>query len=254
VAAAIEVLSGTGKRRGLRVCCRSWTGHHASVAYVDPGNFATTAKRLATRLHPALGGGDQQPDGNGHPDVVAKLASPPGQSRGTVPAESAAGTVSPAVGVMEIVAMALIWRSFWARPWVSSPLRLPLGIAGLLTAVVTFLLLSLERYGFRALNWSLRCWSHPSRFPIWPSCFWPGPTGGKRRFTPWSGIRRQKGRRARFRHPGRHGHAHVIFLHSALTQGRIVVAGLEEKKRLLRYQTLDVLWPWGWQAPSTPRC
>jgi manganese transport protein len=34
---------------------------------------------------------------------------------------------------------------------------------------------------------------------------------------------------------------HVIFLHSALTQGRIVVAGLEEKKRLLRYETLDVV-------------
>jgi manganese transport protein len=34
---------------------------------------------------------------------------------------------------------------------------------------------------------------------------------------------------------------HVIFLHSALTQGRIVVSGLEEKKRLLRYQTVDVI-------------
>jgi manganese transport protein len=34
---------------------------------------------------------------------------------------------------------------------------------------------------------------------------------------------------------------HVIFLHSALTQGRIVATGLDEKRRLLRFQTLDVV-------------
>jgi manganese transport protein len=34
---------------------------------------------------------------------------------------------------------------------------------------------------------------------------------------------------------------HVIFLHSALTQGRIIALGLDEKQRLLRYETLDVV-------------
>jgi len=38
---------------------------------------------------------------------------------------------------------------------------------------------------------------------------------------------------------------HVIFLHSAPTQGRIVASGLDEKKRLLRYQTLDVVFAMG---------
>jgi manganese transport protein len=33
----------------------------------------------------------------------------------------------------------------------------------------------------------------------------------------------------------------VIFLHSALTQGRIIALGLDEKQRLLRYETLDVV-------------
>ena len=47
---------------------------------------------------------------------------------------------------------------------------------------------------------------------------------------------------------------HVIFLHSALTQGRIVATGFEEKKRLLRYQTLDVVLALGVAGASTPRC
>ena len=41
---------------------------------------------------------------------------------------------------------------------------------------------------------------------------------------------------------------HVIYLHSALTQGRIEVHNDGERKRLMRFQKLDVGSRWAWPA------
>jgi len=41
VAAAIEVLSGTGSGADWRVCCRSWDRHHRLGGVRRSGNFAT---------------------------------------------------------------------------------------------------------------------------------------------------------------------------------------------------------------------
>jgi manganese transport protein len=119
---------------------------------------------------------------------------------------------------------------------------LPMGVAGLLTGVVTFLLLGLERYGFRRLELVIALlvaaiagsylaelflaqpnWRQAAFHSVVPAF------GGKSGLLLASGIL------------GATVMPHVIFLHSALTQGRVVASGLEEKRRLLRYETLDVV-------------
>jgi len=47
---------------------------------------------------------------------------------------------------------------------------------------------------------------------------------------------------------------HAIYLHSALTQGRIVVKDPSQLRRLFRYELVDVIVAMGWQAWSIWRC
>jgi len=144
---------------------------------------------------------------------------------------------------MEIVAMATDLAEFLGAALGFHLLfGLSLGIAGLLTAVVTFLLLSLERYGFRRLELVITLlvaaiaasylaelflarpdWKQVAFHSVVPAF------GGKSGLLLASGIL------------GATVMPHVIFLHSALTQGRIIALGLDEKQRLLRYETLDVV-------------
>jgi manganese transport protein len=144
---------------------------------------------------------------------------------------------------MEIVAMATDLAEFLgAALGFHLLLGLPLGISGLLTAVVTFLLLSLERQGFRRLELVIALLVATIAVSYLAELFLAQPDwkqvafhsvvpafGGKKGVLLASGIL------------GATIMPHVIFLHSALTQGRIVATGLDEKKRLLRYQTLDVV-------------
>ena len=37
---------------------------------------------------------------------------------------------------------------------------------------------------------------------------------------------------------------HVIYLHSALTNGRVAARSDAERRRVLRFQRIDVIWPW----------
>jgi manganese transport protein len=246
VAAAIEVLSGTGQRRGLaRLLPFLGPAVIASVAYVDPGNFATN-----------LQGGSQLGytllwvvvTSNLMAMVIQTLSAKLGIATGHNLAEQCRLSLPRAVcfllwGVMEIVAMATDLAEFLGAALGFHLLfGLPLGMAGLLTAVVTFLLLSLERYGFRRLELVIALlvasigisylaelllarpdWKQAAFHAVVPAF------GGRSGLLLASGIL------------GATVMPHVIFLHSALTQGRIVATGLDEKKRLLRFQTLDVV-------------
>ena len=246
VAAAIEVLSGTAKRRGLaRLLPFLGPAIIASVAYVDPGNFATNLQSGSQLGYTLLW---VVVASNLMAMVIQTLSAKLGIATGHNLAEQCRLSLPKGLcfllwGVMEIVAMATDLAEFLgAALGFHLLLGLPLGIAGLLTAVVTFLLLGLERYGFRRLELVIALlvatiagaylaelllvrpdWRQAAFHSVVPSF------GGDSGLLLASGIL------------GATVMPHVIFLHSALTQGRIVASGLEEKRRLLRYQTLDVV-------------
>ncbi len=246
VAAAIEVLSGTGRRRGLaRVLPFLGPAIIASVAYVDPGNFATNLQSGSQLGYTLLW---VVVTSNLMAMVIQMLSAKLGIATGRNLAEQCRLSLPRGLcfllwGVMEIVAMATDLAEFLGAALGFHLLfGLSLGIAGLLTAVVTFLLLSLERYGFRRLELVITLlvaaiaasylaelflarpdWKQVAFHSVVPAF------GGKSGLLLASGIL------------GATVMPHVIFLHSALTQGRIIALGLDEKQRLLRYETLDVV-------------
>jgi len=85
--------------------------------------------------------------------LSAKLGIATGKNLG----RALSGTFSTLVVWIMVVLMSwspwqLTWPNSWARLWPESAFGLPLWIAGLLTAIITFVILSLERYGFRPLE------------------------------------------------------------------------------------------------------
>jgi manganese transport protein len=119
---------------------------------------------------------------------------------------------------------------------------LPLWIAGLVTAVITFLILGLERYGFRPLEAVITGFlaiiavsyvveiflGHPEWGSIAHATFVP-------HFTNSESILLATGILGATVMP------HAIFLHSALTQGRVVVKKPEQLRRLFHFEIIDVV-------------
>ena len=127
----------------------------ASIAYVDPGNFATNIQGGAQfgyeLLWVILGS-------NLMAMLLQALSAKLGIASGRNLAELCRENFSrPVVWIMwvlmELVAMATDLAEFLGAAVALNLLfGLPLWIAGLLTAVITFLILGLERYGFRPLE------------------------------------------------------------------------------------------------------
>src|SRR6476661_1704602 len=149
--AAEEVL--TGKRRGIRALVPFLgPAFVACVAYVDPGNFATNiaggakygylllwvivASNLMAMLIQTLS---------------AKLGIATGKNLAEVCRTHFPRPVVLVMwGLMELVAMATDLAEFLGAALGFNLLfGMPLLAAGLLTAVTTFLILGLQRYGFR---------------------------------------------------------------------------------------------------------
>jgi manganese transport protein len=145
--------------------------------------------------------------------------------------------------LMELVAMATDLAEFLGAAVALNLLfGLPLGIAGLLTAVITFLILGLERYGFRPLEAVITgflaiiaiCYVvelflvQPEWAAVLHDTFVP-------HFTNTESILLATGILGATVMP------HAIFLHSALTQGRIVVNKPEQQKLLYRFEIIDVV-------------
>jgi manganese transport protein len=144
--------------------------------------------------------------------------------------------------LMELVAMATDLAEFLGAAVALNLLfGLPLWIAGLLTAVITFLILGLERYGFRpleavitgflaviAVSYIIEIFLvHPDWGLIAHDTFVP-------HFTNSESILLATGILGATVMP------HAIFLHSALTQGRVVVKKPEQQRRLFRFEIIDV--------------
>jgi manganese transport protein len=121
-------------------------------------------------------------------------------------------------------------------------LGIPLWLAGLLTAVATFLILGLERYGFRPLEAIITALIGVVAVSYLIETILDRPDWG---LVAFHAITPQfAGTESVLLAAGILGATvmpHALFLHSALTQGRIVVRDPVQLKRLFRFEILDVL-------------
>ena len=245
VRAAAEVLAGESRKGRLaRLLPFLGPAFIASVAYIDPGNFATNiqggaefgytllwvvvASNLTAMLVQALS---------------AKLGIATGRNLAELCRERYPRPVVLSMWfLMELVAMATDLAEFLgAAIGFNLLFGIPLWVAGLLTAVATVLILGLERHGFRPLEAVITvlvgvvggCYlietilDRPHWGQLLPHAFIPGFAGTESVLLA-TGIL------------GATVMPHVVFLHSALTQNRIVVRDPAQLKRLFRFELVDV--------------
>jgi manganese transport protein len=244
-AAAVSVLDGTSQAPWYRrLFPFLGPAFVASVAYVDPGNFATNiqggaqfgymllwvivASNLMAMLTQALS---------------AKLGIATGKNlaemcRAQLPRWAVWGMWV----VMELVAMATDLAEFLGAALGFYLLfGMPLLPAAILTGVVTFAILALERRGFRPLEGVITALVGVIALCYVVETFLGRPDWG--RIAYHAVVPRFQGTESILLATGILGATvmpHVVFLHSALTQGRIVTKNPMHLKRLFRYECLDV--------------
>jgi manganese transport protein len=246
VEAATQILAGRSKKRGLaRLLPFLGPAFIASVAYVDPGNFATNIQGGAqfgyTLLWVVIAS-------NLMAMLVQVLSAKLGIATGLNLAEHCRTHFPRPVvwgmwALMEVVAIATDLAEFLgAALGFNLLLGIPLWLAGIITAVITFLILGLERYGFRPLEVVISVLvgviavsylvetvlDRPDWGQVLSHAVVPQFSGGESVLLA-TGIL------------GATVMPHVIFLHSSLTQGRIVVRDPVQLHRLFRFEVLDVL-------------
>ncbi len=242
---ALAVLQGKGKTGWLaRLMPFLGPAFIASVAYMDPGNFATNIQGgakfgykllwviLASNLMAML-----------VQSLSAKLGIATGQNlaehcRNHFPRPVVVGMwvigelVAFATDLAEFLGAALGFYLLFG---------MPLWVAGLITAAVTFFILGLERYGFRplevvisafvgivALSYLLETildrplWSDVAYHMLVPQF------SGTESVLLATGIL------------GATVMPHVIYLHSALTQDRVIAGNPRQQQLLFRYELIDV--------------
>ncbi len=239
------VLEGGKRNRFARLLPFLGPAFIASVAYVDPGNFATNiqggAKFGYTLLWVIVAS-------NLMAMLIQTLSAKLGITSGKNLAEHCRFNYPPAIVIsmwilMELVAMATDLAEFLgAALGFNLLLGIPLWVGGLLTAVLTFVILGLERYGFRPLEIVISslvgiiavsylietildqpAWSDVIFHAVIPRF------AGKESILLATGIL------------GATVMPHAIFLHSALTQNRIVVRDTKKLKRLFKFEIYDVV-------------
>ena len=243
--AANEVLSGQSKKGKLaKLLPFLGPAFIASVAYMDPGNFATN-----------IAGGAQFGymllwvivASNLMAMLLQTLSAKLGIATGLNLAEICRNRFPRPVvwflwGLMEIVAMSTDLAEFLgAALGFNLLLGVPLWLAGLLTAVATFLILGLERFGFRPLEAVITALigvvagsylietvlEKPEWGAVFHGALVPQFSGAESVLLA-AGIL------------GATVMPHALFLHSALTQNRIVVKSTAHRKRLYRFEIADV--------------
>jgi len=216
----------------------------ASVAYVDPGNFATNIQGGSefgyTLLWVIVAS-------NLMAMVLQTLSAKLGIATGTNLAEHCRNQFSKPVVygmwvLMEIVAIATDLAEFiGAAIGFQLLFGFPLIIGGVLTAICTFLILGLERYGFRPLEIAITIMvsviavsylletilDRPEFKTIFYHSFVPQFSGTESILLA-TGIL------------GATVMPHAIFLHSSLTQQRIIVKDPGKLRKLFRFEILDV--------------
>jgi manganese transport protein len=145
--------------------------------------------------------------------------------------------------LMEIVAIATDLAEFLGAALGFNLLfGIPLWLAGILTAVATFLILGLERYGFRPLEAVISVLVGIIAASYLIETVLDKPDWGQVLFH--AVVPQFSGAESVLLATGILGATvmpHVIFLHSSLTQGRIVVREPVQLRRLFRYEVVDVV-------------
>ncbi len=216
----------------------------ASIAYVDPGNFATNIQGGSafgyTLLWVILAS-------NIIAMILQTLSAKLGIATGSNLAEHCRNNFSkPAVYsmwiLMEIVAMATDLAEFLgAAIGFNLLFGFPLIIGGILTGICTFLILGLERYGFRPLEIAITL-----MLTIIAGSYLLETILDKPEFKTLlyhSFVPQFSGTESILLAAGILGATvmpHAIFLHSALTQQRIIVKDPKKLRKLFHYEILDV--------------
>ncbi len=246
VTIAEETLRGNSKRGLLaRVLPFLGPAFIASIAYVDPGNFATNIQAgaqygyllvwviVASNLMAML---------------IQTLSAKLGIATGKNLAECCRdryprGVVIALWLLMEAVAMATDLAEFLgAALGMNLLFGIPMVWAGILTGIATFVILAMERHGFRPLEAVISAF-----VGLIAVCYliemWIGKPDGAQilhsivqpRFAGTESVLLACGILGATVMP------HVIFLHSALTAGRIVVKEPAMRRKLMRFQIMDVV-------------
>src|SRR5829696_5888582 len=235
-----------GHRKGL---ARLWPflgpAFIAAVAYVDPGNLATniaggarygylllwvilTANLMAMLIQ----------------SMSAKLGIATGKNLPEVCRERFPRPVTLALWMQaEVIAMATDLAEFIGAALALNLLfGIPLFPAGLMTAVGAFGILELQRRGFRPLEAAIAALVGVIVVAFAFQMFYAQPEGDRilaGLFTP-----QFAGTESVLLAAGILGATvmpHVIYLHSALTQRRVVGRTDEEKKKIFRFEQIDVV-------------
>ncbi len=235
-----------GDRRGMRgLLPFLGPAFIAAVAYVDPGNFATNIAGgaqfgylllwviLVSNLMAML-----------IQSMSAKLGIATGKNLPEVCRERFPRPVSLALWVQaEIIAMATDLAEFIGAALALNLLfGIPLFPAGLLTAVGAFAILELQRRGFRPLEAAISAMVGVILLAFAFQMFYAQPEGDRilaGLFTP-----QFAGTESVLLAAGILGATvmpHVIYLHSALTQRRVVGRTEEERKKIFRFELVDVV-------------
>src|SRR5215218_3479554 len=219
-----------GEKRGL---ARLWPflgpAFIAAVAYVDPGNFATNISGgaqfgylllwviLTSNLMAML-----------IQSMSAKLGIATGKNLPEVCRERFPKAVTLGLWVQaEVIAMATDLAEFIGAALALNLLfGIPLFPAGLMTAVGAFGILELQRRGFRPLEAAISALVGVIVIAFAFQMFYAQPEGDRLLA---AGIL------------GATVMPHVIYLHSALTQRRVVGRTDEEKKKIFRFELVDVV-------------
>ena len=237
-----RVLQGQGRWRLLPFLGPAFI---ACVAYVDPGNFATNIAAgskfgftlvwviVASNLMAML-----------IQTLSAKLGIATGRNLPEVCREHFSHRTSVGLWLQaEFIAMATDLAEFLgAALGIQLLLGIPLFPAAVITGVITLLILGLQRYGFRPFEAVITAFvfvigicylgelyfAHPPLGTVAKHAVVPEFAGSESVLLAVGII-------------GATVMPHVIYLHSALTQQRIVPRNDEEAKSLFRYTRIDVL-------------
>jgi manganese transport protein len=217
----------------------------AAVAYIDPGNFATNISGgakfgylllwvvLAANLVAMVVQTQSAKLGIATGKNLAELCRERYSRRTSIGLWLQAEVVAMACDLAEIVGAALGLNLLFG---------IPLFAAGCIAGVGTFSLLALQRYGFRRLEAAISVLvgvvviafayelfdAHPDSSEVARHLFVPG-LGGTESILLTTGI------------VGATVMPHVIYLHSALTQNRIIGRNDDERRRILRFEKIDVV-------------
>jgi manganese transport protein len=241
-----EILSGKSKKNFIaRLLPFLGPAFIASVAYIDPGNYATNIQGGAqfgyTLLWVIIAS-------NLMAMLIQTISAKLGIATGKNLAEQCRANFSRPVVIgmwvlMEIVAMATDLAEFLgAAIGFNLLFGIPLFAAGVLTAVITFLILALEHYGFRPLEAVISAMVGVVAISYLIETILDKPDWGQVLFH--AVVPQFSGSESVLLATGILGATvmpHAIFLHSALTQDRIIVKEPQQLKRLFRFEITDVV-------------